>query len=469
MKLIRGIILIMIMTATARAAPATRPTTPIAPGSCVTAECHANVKAYKVVHGPVNVDACDACHKATDDSRHEFALARPQTEVCTFCHQLDVSNMPVVHKPVAEGQCLGCHDPHGGTTAKFIRGQRMEQMCAECHKDVIANKSRVHGPVAAGACVACHPAHASQYPKLLIAQGNDLCFTCHQEMKQQMATVAFKHKAVEQDCSACHDAHASDYPMQTRFPPIELCTSCHEHEAIRQAALAAKNKHSIVTQGDACLNCHTAHGGDLAKLMRSEQIKVCMKCHEQPQQAADGRKVNAVPEVLNTSLTKHGPVAEGSCGGCHNVHGSEVSRLLAKNYPQPFYQGFSLEKYDLCFSCHDKQLVLTERTTGLTRFRNGQDNLHFLHVNKSDRGRNCRACHATHAAQQPLLVRQTVPYGGWEMPINFVQTETGGSCAPGCHKAYQYDREKPVIYEASPATPAAAVSSTPPTTQEAKP
>jgi hypothetical protein len=52
-------------------------------------------------------------------------------------------------------------------------------------------------------------------------------------------------------------------------------------------------------------------------------------------------------------------------------------------------------------------------------------------VNKSDRGRTCRACHETHAGPQPLHVRQSVPYGNWQMPVNFKRTETGGSCAPG--------------------------------------
>jgi hypothetical protein len=72
-------------------------------------------------------------------------------------------------------------------------------------------------------------------------------------------------------------------------------------------------------------------------------------------------------------------------------------------------------------------------------------------VNKEDRGRSCRACHATHASAHPLHVRDSVPYGKWEMPINFKQTSTGGSCSPGCHKEQSYDRDHPVQY-ATPTT-----------------
>jgi predicted CXXCH cytochrome family protein len=132
----------------------------------------------------------------------------------------------------------------------------------------------------------------------------------------------------------------------------------------------AKFKHSVVLEDNACLNCHTAHGGDLARLMRAPQLKVCMKCHATAIEK-DGRKIAAVSEVLDPDMNKHGPIREGSCGGCHNPHGSEVAKLLAKPYPETFYKPFVEKDYDLCFSCHNKQLVTLEKTTGLTGFRNG--------------------------------------------------------------------------------------------------
>ncbi|WP_428939542.1 cytochrome c3 family protein [Fontivita pretiosa] len=423
-----------------------KPTEAVPMASCVTAQCHAEVKDFKVLHGPVNVNACDACHKLTDAAQHKFELQRSKTETCTFCHKIDVQDMPVVHKPLQEGQCLSCHNPHGGATAKFTRGRTLAELCNTCHKDVVAGRKTLHGPAAAGACGSCHQSHAAPFPKLLPAQGPDLCLSCHTEMKTQMTQVKFTHKAVEQNCTNCHDPHASDFPRQIRQSPFEMCTSCHEHEKIKRDATQSRYKHSIVTTDNACLNCHTAHGGDLARLMRAEPIKVCMKCHADKIQVGKDKVVASVAEVLDPNTVKHGPIRDGNCGGCHNVHGSEVARLLSKPYPEPFYQGFSVDKYELCFSCHDKQLVLTQRTEGLTGFRNGTQNLHFVHVNKPDRGRNCRACHSTHASSHELHVRDSVPYGNWQMPINFTRTATGGSCAPGCHKAYSYDRENPVQY-----------------------
>ena len=72
---------------------------------------------------------------------------------------------------------------------------------------------------------------------------------------------------------------------------------------------------------------------------------------------------------------------------------------------------------------------------GITGFRNGDENIHFRHVNKVDKGRTCRACHEVHASKRPAHIREAVPFGsgGWLLDINFEQTEDGGSCAPGCH------------------------------------
>ena len=47
------VLLILTCVVTYAATPSTRPTTAIPREGCVTAECHANVKNFKVLHGPV--------------------------------------------------------------------------------------------------------------------------------------------------------------------------------------------------------------------------------------------------------------------------------------------------------------------------------------------------------------------------------------------------------------------------------
>ena len=61
------------------AAKAPRPTTDVPLSGCVTPACHANIKSSRVLHGPVNVNACDACHRLTSAKEHTFAPARRAT------------------------------------------------------------------------------------------------------------------------------------------------------------------------------------------------------------------------------------------------------------------------------------------------------------------------------------------------------------------------------------------------------
>ncbi len=423
--------------------PATRPSTPIAYDSCVTPECHAALKQFRVMHGPINANSCDPCHTIDNAAQHTFKLTHGQDEVCTFCHKVEIPATAVVHLPYKDKSCLQCHNPHGGQNAQFLRQDSMRKLCATCHLDVVGNKSKVHGPVAADACGSCHKSHIAPYKNLLVAQGRELCFKCHNDMGRQLAAVSVVHKPVNEDCLKCHDVHASNYPMHIKNDPATLCLECHE--PIRKQTESA-HQHTVVVKDQACLNCHTAHGGERARLLKADAMNLCLKCHDKPIKLED-RTVASMKAILDPKKVKHGPVRDGNCGGCHAVHGSEIGRLLTKPYPETFYQPYAIEKYELCFSCHNKQLVETEETKGLTGFRNGEKNLHFLHVNRAEKGRNCRACHSTHASSSEMHIADKVPFGNWEMPINFLKTETGGSCSPGCHRPFTYDRNTAIVYE----------------------
>jgi predicted CXXCH cytochrome family protein len=357
-------------------------------------------------------------------------------------------------------ECLACHDSHGSETKALLAAPSASALCKQCHPDVTAGKKFVHGPVAAEACGACHQPHASAYPKLLNAQGKELCLTCHVTTRRQMESMRFVHGPVNVDCQACHDAHASDEPMMVKQPPAELCLSCHEQ--VREVIEKAAVKHAAVTADRACLNCHQPHASNFAGIIKAESGDLCLTCHDKAVTLPDGSTVGNVKQGIENAKVLHGPVAQGNCSGCHVVHGGDHYRLLTREYPGAFYAPFKMENYALCFSCHEGQIVRDERTTTLTGFRNGDLNLHYVHVNKQ-KGRSCRACHATHASNNDKHVRDAVPYGkgGWMLPINYQPTANGGKCAPGCHTPYAYDRVAPVAYPpegastqpAGPATP----------------
>ena len=443
---------VRVSAATTQAVKATRPTETIAWVGCVTAECHANIKSSPVLHGPIAVNACDACHEWTDAKAHTFEIKRQKEELCTYCHEFSTRNLPVVHKPVTNGECLGCHDPHGSQSHSLTRENSIAEMCGRCHESITLGHKVLHDPVAKGQCTSCHAPHAAAFPKLLDVVGTDLCLTCHGDFEKRMVASKVQHKALEKGCQQCHDVHGSNVAKELTQAPAELCIGCHDK--VKAQAIEAKYKHSVVMENDgrACLTCHTPHSGDVAKLMNDVPSKVCMSCHAEK---IKGYDVAAVPEVIDPKLTQHGPIREGQCGGCHGAHGTNQPRLLTKAYSgRRLYQQFSTEQYELCFSCHDPRLAQQREVVQakVTNFRDGTRNLHFVHANDGNRSRSCSLCHATHAATNDRMLREWVQYKVWPMPINFRRTETGGSCAPGCHDSFGYDREHAIGPTTMPST-----------------
>ena len=448
MRAFAVILVLMLAAAESRSAPTTpkaaRPTEAIGQAGCVRAECHADIHGYAVLHGPVGVNACDACHELTDAEAHTFRLTRQKAELCTYCHEFDVRGMPLVHKPVAQGECLGCHDPHGGSTKQLVREASIAELCNRCHEPITRGRSVLHTPVMKGACDSCHPPHASRFPKLLDAVGPDLCLACHGDFEARMASVKFTHKAMESGCQKCHDVHGSNHRMATTQPVGQQCAGCHQ-EVIAVAA-GATVKHPPVTDERACMNCHTPHGSALDKLVNDVPAKICANCHTKEIKGSTGAIIAAMPDVTAAGRESrvHGAMKNGRCAGCHGPHGTGAADLLMKVYSTRFYQSFSPERYELCFSCHDPALAQQPATTTATDFRNGTLNLHFVHVKlQGERGENCRVCHETHAGGGARGVRHRVRFGTWDMPIRFTKTETGGACFPGCHPRYAYDRVRP--------------------------
>ena len=294
-----------------------------------------------------------------------------------------------------------------------------------------------HSPVATGACILCHQDVVSNPPLGLKDTGPELCLKCHKEQKSFYNEARFVHGPVKNKCINCHNPHGS--PTSKFFlnqDQFDLCLGCHMNQGknpneIPQISIA-RIPHKPVIDGQ-CTGCHTPHASNFKKLLKDgpQETKLCFSCHKEK-----------AAEIKNASFI-HGPIREGLCTACHAPHGSDSSYLLKYYYVRKFYNPFNPKLYALCFKCHKETLVLDERTTTLTNFRNGDRNLHYLHVNR-EKGRTCLACHEVHAGVQERQIRTSTPFGDWSIPIQFVKTDTGGKCLVSCHVAKEYDRENPV-------------------------
>lgn len=419
--------------------PAPKPAGPLPAGtSCVTAECHAKLATAKQIHGPVSEKACDSCH-GPDTGAHQFPLKRDPVATCTYCHKV-VGTKSHQHDALKNG-CSTCHEPHVSRTKFLLKADSTEALCMTCHNTPL--KRFAHDPFAKGQCTLCHQPHEADNRQLLRGgTRSDHCFSCHTDTRSKLQKAAFVHSPAKQDCDLCHSPHATDHPKQLLKSVDQTCLTCHE-KVRKQEALPVK--HDAMTSELSCLNCHLAHASDQGKLLPARMDVMCLKCHDKPVVAKDGHTVRSMKFIQNVKFL-HGPIKAGDCGTCHSPHGSEHGSLLGKSFPDKFYTRFEVGKYSLCFSCHPQDLVLTKNTQNLTNFRDGDNNLHFAHVNRDQKGRSCKTCHDMHGSDQPNHMAAEVAFEGsnWAMPMNYEKRETGGSCAPGCHTERSYDRSKPV-------------------------
>lgn len=202
--------------------------------------------------------------------------------------------------------------------------------------------------------------------------------------------------------------------------------------------MSASVRHPPLFRERGCTLCHSAHSSPSAALLQAPQQSLCLGCHGRDDFTRSDPLRNIARELAGKAVL-HGPVAAGDCAGCHRPHGSPHYRLLTGRYPAGVYAPYRAETYGFCFQCHDADLL--DEQSEATGFRQPGINLHFLHVADPRKGRSCRSCHAPHGADNPLLIRsEGTPFGAWQIPVNFRKTPTGGSCAPGCHRATPYDR-----------------------------
>jgi predicted CXXCH cytochrome family protein len=426
--------------------PAPRPTGPLAAdATCINAGCHATYGASRFVHGVLWQDEnCSVCHEP-DQGGHEYPLKRPGNETCLSCHDSVTGGRPHGHMAADVG-CTTCHEPHASDHRPLLRVPAAD-LCRGCHPS--ERHAFSHPPFAGGECVACHEPHESDFAGLLRGgEGAEHCYLCHEDIAGAIAGAALVHAPAAQACNTCHSPHGSDHPHLLGQAIETQCLACHGD--IEKTVEGAEAPHGALSLGEQCANCHDAHASSQPSLLKDRQDVLCLRCHDEPIVADDGRTIPSMTETIRDRAFLHGPVESGNCAGCHTVHGGSQSRLLSANFAPSFYASFDLKHYALCFECHESELVTTQRTDALTNFRDGDLNLHYLHVNRQVKGRSCRTCHEVHGSDQPAHIAETVPFegSGWPLPIGFEKTATGGSCAPGCHKPMGYDRDEPIGWSA---------------------
>ncbi len=411
---------------------------------CSTAGCHMQLTKSKWVHAPVATGACSVCHLPIGKfDAHQFEPTTSDNSSCRACHTFDDSPKSI-HEPFALGTCQDCHNPHGGDRKSFMPTKTTQALCVTCH-DEIPNKFK-HHPVNQGDCQTCHEAHQSSHEKLLVQPQAKLCLGCHQDMdhgdilgtySSTPQPAQIHEPMLKEGCMACHTPHGSTDRALLVRDQRSVCMDCHE--AVINDLPLAQSIHGAFEGEQACMQCHSPHASDHAGLLSEPSNQLCFTCHDKTIESASGGMIPDMKKLVDESPTVHAPAALGQCTSCHESHYSAQHSLLRASYPDKDYSVFEAENYEMCFECHDSILIESEFTIH-TGFRDGTQNLHYMHINR-EKGRACGICHQPHAGLLPKLMREQFPFGpgGWNLPIGFVKSDTGGSCLSACHEKRSYD------------------------------
>lgn len=424
---------------------------PVFAQTCAVTSCHRSIISTPKPHAPVEAKECFSCHKQKNsthpllDGGKSWELVAKVPNLCAKCHN-PFGKKKVVHPPVREGDCLACHKPHGAAERFLLDvGEDRTNLCLGCHDAAPFKQQYMHGPVAIGACTKCHDPHESPEKSLLEGPVRNLCLKCHVDFAKALSEAPVAHPPVKDGpCTACHNPHGSPVPKILKKKVPELCVECHVE--IGKKLAGAKVPHKPLLQAGGCSSCHSAHYSQNKRLLPYDEMTTCLSCHDKDNMGTP--PLGNIKRELKGKKYLHGPIKKGECKACHDPHGSDNFRMLRGSYPADLYVPYKEGAYNFCLSCHDKNLLRFAETSLYTKFRNGKRNLHYVHVVNTRKSRTCRVCHQPHSSDGPLLInKSSVKFGEWDIPINLTTSSSGGRCAPGCHQAFSYDRDKPVAYK----------------------
>jgi len=334
-----------------------------------------------------------------------------------------------------EMQCTSCHDPHVSAYPKFLAmDNAYSKLCTACHDKrgwtQSAHASSSAGwdgagtdpwpyssqtSVAANGCASCHTSHAAAIPEslLVFAREEDNCFSCHSgtvargDVRAEFRK-SFRHPVEES--SGVHVATEVAFAM----PRHVECPDCHDpHAAFRAAATAPDAPGSLAGvsginssgspvetaryEYEICFRCH-ADGPDVPPpyierqiLQPNIRLKLDVRNPSYHPVEDQGKNVD-VPSLIypmrETSLIYCSDCHSGSSGaanyGVRGPHGSDWPFLLEQAYSVADGTVESYESYALCYKCHDRNVVLSDRSPGL----------HNKHV--VEESATCSVCHDPH-------------------------------------------------------------------------
>lgn len=252
----------------------------------MSSELSSDLPEYKF-HRDEDKKPCSKCHKLEMPLQDKSGMG--QSNICAACHT-GLTGRIFTHGPITVGGCLPCHDYQSFPNKYELRSHGAE-LCYTCHdrvREQVSTAAYIHGPVAAGFCVVCHDPHGANERFLLVKKADRLCLSCHQDMLTELAK-PYLHSPIQQgSCTGCHDPHGSKESKFLVLPRAQLCAKCHDISGsghMHQTGASAKTEFPPGTPLSAegrttCFTCHFFHASNEAKLQRGTRQQCGLGCHD---------------------------------------------------------------------------------------------------------------------------------------------------------------------------------------------
>jgi predicted CXXCH cytochrome family protein len=368
---------------------------------------------------PVRLDAgrqvqCTSCH----DPHHEFAgdptlgkfLVKPARSslLCLTCHDAgSVSPAGASHasspapfgpaqgntlgfESVAAAGCRACHRPHGADPAGRILDRpprEDEALCLRCHSGFVARAnvgadwSKRYGHLAGekGVHDAAEGTPGARQPLPERSPGaprHATCADCH-EPHRSNPTPSLGAPAVSGALAGASGVDLSGQRVAPARFEYEVCLKCHGDSANRPQLAAERPDRPRRASGDTNLRLQLS-----AAAPSTHAIAVPGRSSDVPGLKApyDARSMIFCSDC---HASDSGPGAGGA--GPRGPHGSIYPFLLERSYSTRDPAVESPATYALCYKCHDRDTLLSDRS-GFP--------LHRRHVVQG--AAPCAACHAPH-------------------------------------------------------------------------
>ena len=188
----------------------------------------------------------------------------------------------------------------------------------------------------------------------------------------------------------------------------KTCVDCHQKEYKKYSS--DESRHNPVIE-KLCEGCHIPHGAIGALYLKNEGSALCYNCHEKDKERLEKKNL-------------HDPLKKKDCLPCHSPHSSKSKKLLR------------IDGNELCFKCHNKENFMRKKIhkpqeEGCVKCHNphSSDNPHGLimpvrqlclgcheansglkaaHRDYPFADSDCTGCHASHSSSNEKLLRENI-------------------------------------------------------------